>query len=88
MVKIRALGLVKSVCGWEEKNMEADSLESIMKTLPSEVVRLIKNGDVLVLVNGSESGSLKPENLKLGSEDELVLLPVVHGGKEAYGSVK
>jgi molybdopterin converting factor small subunit len=80
LVKVKALGLVKQICGWQEMSVDASDIDSVLTFLPTEIIERLKVGDILLLLNGAESSSLEKRNVKLSENDEVVLLPVVHGG--------
>ena len=66
------------------------SLEDLLDTLRSEIPQLTKvfsehqlsdsNSNALVLINGREISVLNGFETKLGDNDEIVFIPVVHGG--------
>jgi molybdopterin converting factor small subunit len=58
-------------------------LEELNSKLSENLDSTILNlSDVLVLLNGREISVLERNNTKISSGDEIVLLPVSHGGSE------
>ncbi|GBC75010.1 hypothetical protein HRbin06_00319 [archaeon HR06] len=76
MVKVKLLGPLKTLLGKDTLIFDEEmSLSSLMKNLEGFMDRR----DFLVLVNGIEM-SVIGEDKWLKKDDEVVLVPVVHGG--------
>jgi molybdopterin converting factor small subunit len=80
MANIKALGQTQNICGWSENHLDAKSVGELLSLLPSALAEMKRKGEILILVNGSEVGSIGGDSTRLDRNDEIVLLPVVHGG--------
>jgi molybdopterin converting factor small subunit len=93
MVKVKSVGALRHAAGTEEisiQHAEELSVENLMFKLAKEKT-LLKNSlvderfgqmylNVLVLVNGREINVLNGVKTMLKENDEVVFIPVVHGG--------
>lgn len=86
MIKVRALGPLKALLGRGELELGLDEVE--IEGLIEEVGRSVKDArraeitpsSLLIAVNGVEISALKGVKTIVGKGDEVVLIPVVHGG--------
>lgn len=79
MVRIRALGIAKDACGWEENRIDAANVDRLLQLLPPRIVEMKERGELVILINGSEMDSIQ-DGIELKEEDTVIILPVVHGG--------
>lgn len=82
MIRVKLFGNLKRVLEKSEIEIEnvktvADLLNFISKMIKSETIQL---SNTLVIVNGIEVSTLQREETMLKDGDEIVLIPVVHGG--------
>lgn len=92
-IKIRMLGVLKKVSGRDEVSLNLDGelkIKEIIKRILEEINTL---GDVLldpelkdprpntiILVNGKDINLIDGLETRIKDGDEIVLIPVVHGG--------
>ena len=92
-VNIRLLGVLRGVSGKSrislrlEKSTVEVMVRELANSLPKEARRLFLDSDlnylgsnVLVLVNGKEISALEGLETEIKEEDEVVVIPVSHGG--------
>ncbi len=72
--------MAQAACGWPQSDLAVESVQDLLSSLPGEVGGMLERGELLVMVNGSELSSVGGPGLKLMDTDEVVLLPIVHGG--------
>ncbi|MEM1525230.1 MAG: MoaD/ThiS family protein [Nitrososphaerales archaeon] len=82
MIRVKLFGNLKRVLEKSEIEIDnvktvADLLNFISKMIKSETLQL---SNTLVIVNGIEVSTLQREETMLKDGDEIVLIPVVHGG--------
>lgn len=79
-------GIGELCLDFEDKNSVGDLMTALIKKLPEIESSLIdqyaenSSPNALILVNGREIGVLAGVNTILKDGDEVVLVPVVHGG--------
>ena len=81
MIKIKALGNIKSLLG--KSNLVIDKEEMKIKELLKIIAQSQKSitlNNLLILVNGVEISVLDGENSVIKSGDEVILIPALHGG--------
>ena len=93
-VKVRFLGIFQEFCGKSQVTIELEDMVTVSNFIQKLAERfsskcreaLIDPGlsdprpNALILVNGKEIGVLQGLQTLLCNGDEMVLLPVVHGG--------
>jgi molybdopterin synthase sulfur carrier subunit len=92
-ITVKFIGALRHVSGAEELALEGKgdvSIRELIKELIKELPELKRSlidqqledprPNVLMLVNGREISVLNGLETKLKDEDEIVLVPVVHGG--------
>ncbi|MEM1556667.1 MAG: MoaD/ThiS family protein [Candidatus Bathyarchaeia archaeon] len=94
-VKVKAMGILKKALGKEELFLHIDTLgearlRDVIKKILEEASSLkdvlldpeLKDPspNTIVLINGKEMGLLGGINAVIRDGDEIVLIPVVHGG--------
>ena len=92
-VNIRLLGVFRGISGKSQVTLEIEHptvrkvLRKLADSLPPEAKQLLLDSEIncflpntIVLVNGKEIGVLKGLETKVKDEDEVVLIPVSHGG--------
>jgi len=93
VVNVRFLGIFKKACGKGEASLEVQEkarlsdLISKLTELSPELERLLIDPELgnplpnaVVLVNGKEIGVLNGLEMEVRNGDEIVLIPVTHGG--------
>jgi len=91
LVRVRVVGVLERLLGGSELPIEAEgssSLIEVLRSLPDALRSRVLNGeeiasDILVLVNGVEVsclGSPKEITVSKANINEVVLIPVIHGG--------
>lgn len=98
-VKIRALGVIKKALGRDEIFLELCSreetrLRDIIEIILKEAAHLKDilldpdlrdpRPNVIILINGKEMGLLGGVDATIRDGDEIVLIPIVHGGRVAH----
>ena len=79
-------GIDEFCLDFEDKNSVGDLMTALIKKLPEIESSLVdqyaenSSPNALILVNGREIGVLAGVNTILKDGDEVVLVPVVHGG--------
>ena len=92
-ITVKLIGVLRRISGSEELAFKCKKLVSVRELFSEVIEKLPKlkqslidqqlndlNPNVLVLVNGSEISVLNGLQTKLKNNDEIVLVPVVHGG--------
>jgi len=93
-VKIRTFGVFKEVFGGKllaiklKKDATVKSVvQRLIESLPNKSNRLVASSEIndiwlnaLILVNGKEISVLNGLKTKVSNGDEIVLLPISHGG--------
>lgn len=95
-VKIRLMGLLKKVCGKEEiliqLNEEAKLRDAILKLLEKEetLKEILIDPELkdprpntIILIGGREISVLGGLETGLKDGDEIIIMPVIHGGLSA-----
>ena len=87
MIKVKVLGPIKDIIGKNEFNIETSpkKLKDIIQELSSLTKQSSEKisydeGNLLIMINGVESSILGNEESIINDGDELVLIPVIHGG--------
>lgn len=86
MTKIKAVGHLRTELGEDE--IEIEKVLTVKDVLDEITTFLLKNNvmfklsrtNTLIIVNGVEISALNGESTLLKSDDEVVLVPVSHGG--------
>ncbi|MCX8192015.1 MAG: MoaD/ThiS family protein [Nitrososphaerales archaeon] len=83
MVKIKLLGSLRAILGKSEVEIEnvktvSDLLNSLKMVGDKRVNLQLSN--TLIIVNGTEVSALQGLNTNLKDDDDIVLIPVIHGG--------
>ena len=89
-ISIRLIGLLRGLIGSESLEIEVEgeigllqALNMLPERLKKEVLRGVKEPSpkVLILVNGVEvTGFGGLERVRVRAGDEIVLIPIIHGG--------
>lgn len=86
-IKIKFMGFFQSINGLEDTVMEFEKpiiVDMIIRKLESQVrqhgMSLIHLSNALILLNGRELKLLNGLKTKLSDGDEVLFLPVSHGG--------
>ena len=89
-ISIRLIGLLRGLIGSDSLEIGVEGelgLLQVLNMLPEKLKRevLRKAGEpspkILILVNGVEvTGFGKLERIRVGAGDEIVLIPIIHGG--------
>ena len=85
MVKVKALGHLRSALKGAQVDVDGGVsdirglLNKLSTQLPADE-QPITSENTLVLVNGVEISALAEYDTPVTAEDEIVLIPVVHGG--------
>lgn len=84
MPVVRYLATLKGRLGVEEERIEARVLKDLLKGVSSRVPDLLDfdgrpSGLYVILVNGMDY-RLLGEEYKLEDDDEVTIIPVIHGG--------
>ena len=89
-ISIRLIGLLRDLVGTNSLEIEVEGelgLPQVLNRLPERLKRevLDKLGEpspsILILVNGVEVTSFGDlEKIRVGAGDEIVLIPIIHGG--------
>uniref|UniRef100_A0A7J3ZIF9 MoaD/ThiS family protein n=1 Tax=Fervidicoccus fontis TaxID=683846 RepID=A0A7J3ZIF9_9CREN len=84
MVKVRLLATLKERVGKEIVEVEAQTLQELARKLSHHIPDIIDpdgrpSGLYLFLINGADY-RVRGENPELSSEDEVIIIPVSHGG--------
>jgi len=89
-ISIRLIGLLRGLIGSESLEIEVEgeigllqALNMLPERLKKEVLKRVKEPSpkVLILVNGVEvTGFGGLERVRVGAGDEIVLIPIIHGG--------
>ena len=91
-VNVRLLGVLRGVSGRSRITVEIEHptigkvLQALMDSMPPEAKQLVDpeirdpRPDTIILVNGKEISVLKGLETEVKEEDEIVLIPVSHGG--------
>ncbi len=91
---VRLIGVFKGIAGREQLRLEFDNPVSVDKVIQRllvlttpEIERVLVDPELgdprpnaIILVNGKEIGVLKGLQTKVSDGDEIVLIPVSHGG--------
>jgi len=82
MIKVRAYGHIRSSLGKDEFEINRDEMEvkEILNTIRFSLKLELSLPALLIIVNGVEISALEKENTVVKSSDEIVLIPVSHGG--------
>ena len=93
-IKVRLLGVFRGVLGRDQLLMELEKpastgevIQRLVQPFSPELRRVLIDPELvdprpnaLILVNGKEIGVLKGLETEVGDGDEVVLIPVSHGG--------
>jgi MoaD family protein len=92
-VNIKLLGALHGVSGKSHISLKLEKptvrkmMQKLADSLPEEVKKLLANPEVnnpqsnmLILINGKEISVLKGLETEIKKNDEVVLIPVSHGG--------
>jgi len=82
MIKVRAHGHIGRALGKEEIeiNREEASIKEILKLIASSSNFKLSSRTMLITINGVEISALDKEDTIVKSGDEVVLIPITHGG--------
>lgn len=88
-MKIELVGPLKKTAGLNELRLkinEKTRLSEALNMLPEQIKKRILDPrgnilpEIIVLVNGVEVKSLGLENTYVKDEDEITIIPIIHGG--------
>jgi len=89
-ISIRLIGLLRDLIGSDSLRIEVEGelgLQQILNRLPERLKREVlgepgvPSPKILILVNGVEvTGFGNLEKIRIGAGDEIVLIPIIHGG--------
>ncbi len=93
-VKVRLLGVFREFSGrdrilieLEKPTVVREVIQKLVESFPPEFNRFLIDPDLkdprpnaLILVNGKEVGVLKGLETEVKNDDEIVLIPISHGG--------
>ena len=94
MIKVKVLGPIKDIIGKNEFNIETSPKK--LKDIILELSSLTKQssekisydeGNLLIMINGVESSILGNGESIINDGDELVLIPVIHGGRILFSEL-
>ena len=95
-VRVRLYGVLKTVAKLEELELEVDAATSVRQLVDKLVNRIARREfetylidpdlkdprpNALIMVSGTEVGALEGLDTILRDGDEIVFLPVAHGGR-------
>jgi len=83
VVKIKLIGWIADLAKFKEKEVKIDSFTRVKDLLNIEKIDEIDEERIIVLING------KPATLEteVKDSDQIVVMPVVGGGKQLYFNV-
>jgi MoaD family protein len=92
-VNVKLLGVLRGVSGKSlislrlEKSTVQAMIQKLADSLPKEAKKLFQDSDLsylgpnmLILINGKEISVLKGLETEIKEDDEVVVIPVSHGG--------
>ena len=89
-ISIRLIGLLRGLIGSDSLEIGVEGelgLLQVLNMLPERLKREVLRGvrepspKILILVNGVEvTGFGELERIRVGAGDEIVLIPIIHGG--------
>lgn len=92
-VNIKLLGVLRGVSGKSHISLKLEKptvrkmMQKLGESLPNEARRLFVDSSIsdsqsnmLVLINGKEISALKGLDTRIVEDDEVVVIPVSHGG--------
>jgi len=93
-ITIRFLGVFKKAYGGDQMSLETNRKKETLRNIIQKAVesspelrRLLIDPELndplpnaVILVNGKEIGILKGLETEVGDRDEIVIIPVIHGG--------
>lgn len=81
MIRVRALGFIATALGRAEIELPVNSTKvSDLLTLLSKDADVLRGNSTLIAVNGVEISALDRRDTILKSGDEVILIPISHGG--------
>jgi len=89
-LKIELVGPLKKTAGLNELRLKINGkakLNEALNMLPEQIKKRILDSkgnispEIIVLVNGVEVKSLGLENTYVKDEDEITIIPIIHGGR-------
>ncbi len=89
-MKIELVGPLKKTAGLNELRLKINGkakLNEALNMLPEQIKKRILDSkgnispEIIVLVNGVEVKSLGLENTYVKDEDEITIIPIIHGGR-------
>ncbi len=89
-MKIELVGPLKKTVGLNELRLKINEkikLNEALNMLPEQIKKRILDPhgnilpEIIVLLNGVEVKSLGLENTYVKDDDEITLIPIIHGGK-------
>lgn len=93
-IKVRLLGVFRGLSGRSQLSVELEEpidvrkvIQNVVETFPHEFKRVLIDPELndprpnaIILVNGKEISVLEGLETKVNDGDEIVLVPVSHGG--------
>lgn len=76
MVRLKLFGAFAHIAGIDELNIEVETPKPVGEVLKEVIPRYSEFRDKIIIVNGRPSG----EDVLVGGDDEVKVLPVLSGG--------
>ena len=81
MIKIKVLGNLKSILGKSDLAIPKEEINTKeLLEIISQSLKSISLNNLLILINGVEISAFDGEKMGIKSEDEVILIPALHGG--------
>jgi molybdopterin converting factor small subunit len=85
MIRVLAKGYIRTLLKKDELNfdLQQTTVNNLLRTISSMIAQNqppFSTDSILVTVNGVEISALAEDNTVIKSNDEVMLIPVTHGG--------